>query len=591
MKAAKGDRLESNDVRSWGPPLRQALAEIILEAMSSIAPNGVEATMRKWLTRVRPSNEAGSVADIVAEAQVLARELSIHEPSFLSVRPVDRLARKAGERPTDHGRAAQLLPKSQFRLFRLVGRKSENLYEALDIPSGQLFLIFESGFAPSAVGIDLAGRVCPFPENLHVLAGPLIALAFGGVGRVEDYIRLGKGIGNGQRCAHQVYRDYIRQGAMAGLGFGVETKGQRVKLSHSDEELDAFVADWHEFGEGASPTGDALADARELTSTRRILCALVSCLETGDSGRGAFAAIYRAMARIQMETLHRRASIGSGEPEPLSVLRSALAEAVRDGKYPPRALSLFIELAQTIEGRPKAAPRGADDDLTRVIERIRALRAKTTDQGCTEPEALRAAEKVAELLERYGLSLSEIDLRKQACEGFGIDTGRRKREPVDRCTPTIAEFCDCRAWSETSPTGTIRYVFFGLPADVEAGRYLHDLVAAAFANETAAFKAGSLYREMSGAEKRAAVSSFQIGLAGGICEKLSKLKAQRAASAAKSSGRDLVPVKASILDEEIEKLGLAFQTKRGRRRRKLIATAYAEGQAAGGRVEVNEGLE
>jgi len=35
--------------------------------------------------------------------------------------------------------------------------------------------------------------------------------------------------------------------------------------------------------------------------------------------------------------------------------------------------------------------------------------------------------KVAELLDRHGLSLSEIELRRQACEGVGIDTARRRR--------------------------------------------------------------------------------------------------------------------------------------------------------------------
>jgi hypothetical protein len=49
--------------------------------------------------------------------------------------------------------------------------------------------------------------------------------------------------------------------------------------------------------------------------------------------------------------------------------------------------------------------------LDKLKLRIQALRAKTIDNGCTEDEALSAAAKVAELLDRYDLSLSDVDIR------------------------------------------------------------------------------------------------------------------------------------------------------------------------------------
>ena len=87
---------------------------------------------------------------------------------------------------------------------------------------------------------------------------------------------------------------------------------------------------------------------------------------------------------------------------------------------------------------------------------------------------------------------------EQPCEGFGIDTGRRKHGAFDRCVPAIADFCDCRVWSETSPSGTLRFVFFGLSAHVEAAHYLYDLVTIAFETETATFKSGTIYSTMIG---------------------------------------------------------------------------------------------
>jgi hypothetical protein len=52
------------------------------------------------------------------------------------------------------------------------------------------------------------------------------------------------------------------------------------------------------------------------------------------------------------------------------------------------------------------------------------LRAKTIANGCTEDEALSTAAKVAELLDRHHLSLSDIDLRASSCERRVYETRR-----------------------------------------------------------------------------------------------------------------------------------------------------------------------
>ena len=53
------------------------------------------------------------------------------------------------------------------------------------------------------------------------------------------------------------------------------------------------------------------------------------------------------------------------------------------------------------------------------------------EQGCTEAEALLAASKVAELLDQYGLTLSEIDMKAQSCSAAGRpSTNARVRLPV-----------------------------------------------------------------------------------------------------------------------------------------------------------------
>jgi hypothetical protein len=48
-------------------------------------------------------------------------------------------------------------------------------------------------------------------------------------------------------------------------------------------------------------------------------------------------------------------------------------------------------------------------ELVRVKPRIRALAEKKVSNECTEAEAMAAAEMVGRLLERYTLSMKEID--------------------------------------------------------------------------------------------------------------------------------------------------------------------------------------
>jgi hypothetical protein len=218
------------------------------------------------------------------------------------------------------------------------------------------------------------------------------------------------------------------------------------------------------------------------------------------------------------------------------------------------------------------------------VQRIRALRAKTVAQGCTEQEALAAAEKAAELLDRYGLSLGELEFRAQPCDGIGIQTDRRRFAPIDTCIPGIAAFFDCGVWAEQISGRALRYLFFGLRGDVAAAQYLYDLVERAFRTEADRFRAGALYADMAAA-RRSATHSFQVGLARGICDKLAQMQTAREASRRNVSGRDLVPVKAAMVDDALARLGLDLHCRQIGHGRRVLADAYAAGEAAGKRFD------
>ena len=85
-------------------------------------------------------------------------------------------------------------------------------------------------------------------------------------------------------------------------------------------------------------------------------------------------------------------------------------------------------------------------ELAQVKARIKALTDKTVANGCTEAEAMTAAEMVGRLLERYALSMDEIEVREARCVQAEVPLAGRRRRPIDGCVPTIARFCDCKVW-------------------------------------------------------------------------------------------------------------------------------------------------
>src|SRR3954470_20095385 len=173
----------------------------------------------------------------------------------------------------------------------------------------------------------------------------------------------------------------------------------------------------------------------------------------------------------------------------------------------------------------------------RLKTRIQGLRSKTTDNGCTEAEALLAAAKVAELLDRYDLSLTDVEICNGQCEQRPYETHRKKRIPLDDCIGDIANFCDCRVWREKSYSGNARYVFFGLRSDIEVAHYLTEMIDSAVRSELGRYKNSAGYQRFRHQDRHVANASFTLGMVASIAEKLTAMKAERDAVAAATANQ------------------------------------------------------
>ena len=122
-------------------------------------------------------------------------------------------------------------------------------------------------------------------------------------------------------------------------------------------------------------------------------------------------------------------------------------------------------------------PNNTNTERTIIKAKLRALFAKTTENGCTEAEALAAAQKASELMSIYNLSYSSEDEVKS--ERYGArhrpmngNLQRRNPHEVRYITNSIGQLFGCKTWRVEK---NIR-VFFGTELDTESAHNMCDML-------------------------------------------------------------------------------------------------------------------
>jgi hypothetical protein len=588
QRKSNREAVAADDPVAWAERLRGTIGNISLTATNFLPKAKVEATAAQWLAGIPEPKDEDEFIRLLGNAAVMAMAVALFAPSLSGQTAIDRFARQHKAAGPDETAAIEALRRSRFRLLSLEALLPPIGFRARDLATGEMLHLVDGEIAPACVGLFIAVRVCPIEGDIAVTVGPITPLDDAMLDLARQSIRPGgRGLA-AQRCAEALYRHAVRHGAPQVQGLNATSADAPGAFPFGPEDGPLHHLAFTLARSGAGPTAAQVQRAREMAGSDDIIDAIIGISAARLLGPEALAAAYETLALIQLETVERRTAIGlSGS---LDGVAAALDRVIGAGEAPSSARELFRELRRRVRVAPPGQ-KATNVDLDKVLGRIQALRGRTIETGCTEQEALAAAEKMAELLDRYGLSLSEVELKSQPCEGAGIETGRKRFGPIDVCIPVVGHFCDCRVWSEKTARGEIRYVFFGLPADVAGARYLYDLVERAFETETERFKGSTLYVEHHPDQRRGAANSFQTGLAHGIAGKLRTLHAERKAATRTSTGRDLVPIKEAVVNEELAKLGMTFRVRRGQTGKRVLSHAYHAGREAGDRFECRSGIE
>lgn len=220
-----------------------------------------------------------------------------------------------------------------------------------------------------------------------------------------------------------------------------------------------------------------------------------------------------------------------------------------------------------------------------IAKKIKALFAKTTEAGASEHEAMAAMAKGRELLEKYQLELSDLDIREEGADVKRCDFTFVGEQLYDK----VGLYCEVKSfrssewvWKAGKRKNSrginelvYHFKFVGIKSDVVFAEWLMSALCAFVDNQQADFYMDNV--EVSITQSK----DFVAGCVQRIKERLVHEIAERHRLRPLSTGRDLVPLKNAMIMEKMAQLGVKLTTYHREGIRYNDGNAFAAGRAAG----------
>src|SRR5262245_58321689 len=214
-----------------------------------------------------------------------------------------------------------------------------------------------------------------------------------------------------------------------------------------------------------------------------------------------------------------------------------------------------------------------------VLNKIRALLAKTMENGCSEAEAMTALGKAQAMKDAYAVTEAELNLTKE-------EKAILRREPPGTKDPNrikwfltraVSDFCNCESWRQFRREGG-GIVFCGLPADAQFATWLLDTLTNFVQADLINFllDAGPGHEE-----RRETIRGFVMGCTDRVSDRLRKL-CEQSATLATSNAKALVVIKDAAVKAKLNELGIHLCTGSSSCGA-WDSSSYAAGRAAGDR--------
>jgi hypothetical protein len=192
-------------------------------------------------------------------------------------------------------------------------------------------------------------------------------------------------------------------------------------------------------------------------------------------------------------------------------------------------------------------------ERSKILDKIRALFAKTVEAGCSEAEALSALAKARAMMDAFEVSENNLALTKE--EKAILHESEKGNDPHGiqfNLMTAIAEFTDTKAWRRGrvrgEGAGGYAFVFLGLKSDTDLAHYLLAALTRFVQAELADFL---VKHDAPRGQRRRAINGFVEGATSRISERLEAL-VLKSKKVATSNSRALVVVKSAIVAAAIK---------------------------------------
>jgi hypothetical protein len=223
-----------------------------------------------------------------------------------------------------------------------------------------------------------------------------------------------------------------------------------------------------------------------------------------------------------------------------------------------------------------------------VINKLRAFAQRTVENGCTEAEAIAAAEAMQKLQHEYNMTLTDADILDAEYVTEKMQLGNQRMHPVVGAVMGVSIFTSTKMYK----SGATLYIF-GEKHKVDNAIYLISTIQSAMELEFLNYRGTEAYlRETWYHHGQTIRSSFMNGMAHRLYHRLLQMHKElmeQDATVSQATGNSLVVMSDKALDEAFRRQNPNLRSGR-RQTTSRSANASAAGRSAADRVGLRSGV-
>ena len=227
-------------------------------------------------------------------------------------------------------------------------------------------------------------------------------------------------------------------------------------------------------------------------------------------------------------------------------------------------------------------------DKQSILKKLKAFSQRTVENGCTEAEALAAAQAMQSLQDQYNCTLTELDITQTEYVEETFSLGKKRRHPVWCALYGLQKFCEVRIIGNDGGV-----LVFGERHKVDAATYLISVMQSAMELEFLRYRSSPEYAEESFYHHARTIrSSFMNSMAYRLSKRLLEMheaSRSKADQPTASNGTALVVMADNALAEAHAKKHPHLRSSSGRQQNRAAGAGQA-GAAAANRVGLRTGV-